>query len=82
LPDYVLVTVWSYHGQMSPKDAAKIYREKAEAYLDMISDVRDERRIRILHDLFEENEAKADFLERMMLSHEGFDAFRTRRRMN
>jgi hypothetical protein len=71
-----------YHGQMSPNDAAKIYREKADAYLEMISHVRDERRIRILHDLFEENEAKADFLKRMMLSHEDFDAFRIRRRMN
>jgi uncharacterized protein YbaP (TraB family) len=71
-----------YHSQMSPNDAAKIYREKADAYLEMISHVRDERRIRILHDLFEENEAKAEFLERMMRSYEGFDAFRIRRRLN
>jgi hypothetical protein len=67
---------------MSPNDAAKIYREKADAYLEMTRCVRDERRLRVLHELFEENEAKAEFLERMMLSHEGFDAFRIRRRMN
>ena len=67
---------------MSPNDAAKIYREKAGAYLEMIRYVRDERRLRILHELFEENEAKAELLERMLLSHEGFDVFRIRRRMN
>jgi hypothetical protein len=44
--------------------------------------VRDERRRRILHELSEETEAKAELLERMMLSHEGFGAFRIRRRMN
>jgi hypothetical protein len=67
---------------MSPHEAARVFREKADQYLEMIGCVRDERRLRILHELFEENEAKAEFLERMMLSHEGFDAFCTRRRMN
>ena len=75
MPAYVLVTMPFYHSQMSPNDAAKIYREKADAYLEMTRCVRDERRLRVLHELFEENEAKAEFLERMMLSHEGFDAF-------
>jgi hypothetical protein len=67
---------------MSPHDAAKIFREKADMYLEMTGHVRDDQRRRILHELFEENEAKAEFLERMMRSHEGFDAFRVRRRMN
>jgi hypothetical protein len=67
---------------MSPQDAAKIFRQRADIYLEMIGHVRDEQRRRILHELFEENEARAEFLERMMHSHEGFDAFRVRRRMN
>jgi hypothetical protein len=71
-----------YRGQMSPNDAAKIFREKADAYLEMTRYARDERRLRILHELFEENEAKAELLERMLLSEEGFAAFRVGRRMN
>jgi hypothetical protein len=81
-PAYDLVTMSFYRSQMSPNEAAKIYRDKADAYLEMTGYVRDERRRRILHELFEENEAKAELLERMMLSHEGFGAFRIRRRMN
>ena len=67
---------------MSPLDAAKIFREKADAYLDMTRFANDERQRRLLHDLFEENEARAEFLERTMQSHEGFEAFRIARRMN
>jgi hypothetical protein len=67
---------------MSPNEAAKIFREKAATYLEMTGHVRDERRRRILHELFEENEAKAELLERMVLSEEGFDTFRVGRRMN
>jgi hypothetical protein len=67
---------------MSPLDAAKLFRQKAEMYLDMTGHVRDERRRRILHELFEENEAKAELLERMVDSHEGFAAFRIRSRLS
>jgi hypothetical protein len=79
---YDLVTMPFYRSQMSPNEAAKVYREKADAYLEMTGYVRDERRRRILHELSEETEAKAELLERMMLSHEGFGAFRIRCRMN
>jgi hypothetical protein len=34
-------------------------------YLEMTRCVRDERRLRILHELSEENEAKAELLERV-----------------
>jgi hypothetical protein len=67
---------------MSPREAAKIFREKADVYLEMTGCVHDERRRQILHELFEENEAKAEFLERMTLSEEGFDPFRVGHRMN
>jgi hypothetical protein len=67
---------------MSPLDAAKLFREKADAYLDMTGFAADERQRRLLHELFEENEARAEFLERMMQSQEGFEAFRFARRMN
>jgi len=53
---------------MSPLDAAKIFREKADAYLDMTRFANDERQRRLFHELFEENEARAEFLERMMQS--------------
>ena len=82
LSAYDLLTMPFYRGQMSPNDAAKIFREKADAYLEMTRYARDERRLRILHELFEENEAKAELLERMLLSEEGFAAFRVGRRMN
>jgi hypothetical protein len=51
---------------MSPLDAAKIFREKADAYLDMTKFANDERQRRLLHERFEENDARAEFLERMM----------------
>jgi hypothetical protein len=35
-----------------------------------------------LHEVFEENEAKAELLERMVPSKEHFDTFRIGRRMN
>jgi hypothetical protein len=79
---YDFVTQPFYLVIMSPLDAAKLFRQKAEVYLDMTGYVRDERRRRLLHELFEEIEARAELLERMMHSHEGFAAFRTRRRMN
>jgi hypothetical protein len=52
---------------MSPSDAAKRFRETADTYLDMIRYVSDERKRRILQDLFEENEAKAELLERVLI---------------
>jgi hypothetical protein len=67
---------------MSPLDAAKFFREKADAYLEKTGFATDEHQRRLLHELFEENEARAEFLERMMQSHEGFEAFRIARRMN
>ena len=67
---------------MSPLEAAKLFRQKADTYLDMTGYVRDERGRRILHELFEEAEAKAELLERMVQSHEGFGSFRIRRRSN
>jgi hypothetical protein len=57
---------------MSPSDAAKRFRETADTYLDMAKYVSDERRRRILHDLFEENEAKAELLERVLSSQFAF----------
>jgi hypothetical protein len=41
----------------------KTLRETAEIYLDMIGYVRDERSRQILHELFEEHEAKAEIQE-------------------
>jgi hypothetical protein len=67
---------------MSPTDAAKLFREKADAYLDMTAYARDERGRRLLHELFEENQAKAELLEQMVHSHEGFEAFLVRSRLN
>jgi hypothetical protein len=67
---------------MSPSDAAKLFREKADEYLGMTGLAHDERQRRLLHELFEENEARAEFLERMINSHEGFEAFRVARQMN
>jgi hypothetical protein len=67
---------------MSPNEAAKLFREKADMYLEMTGRVRDDQRRRVLHELFEENEARAEFLERMIHSQEGFVAFCSRRRMN
>jgi hypothetical protein len=48
----------------------------------MTARVNDGRRRRVLHELFEENEARADLLERMVHSDAGFEAFRIRGRMN
>jgi hypothetical protein len=41
----------------------KVFREKADVYLDMIGYVRDERSRRILHELFEEWDEKAKIYE-------------------
>jgi hypothetical protein len=41
----------------------KTLRETADIYLDMIGYVRDERSRQILHELFEEHEAKAEIQE-------------------
>jgi hypothetical protein len=57
---------------MSPWDAAQLFREKADMYLEMTGCVRDERRLRILYELFEENEAKAELLERVLSSQSAF----------
>jgi hypothetical protein len=80
--DYQLVTTPLYNNHMSPAEAAEIFRRKADTYRDMAGSVRDERRRRILHELFEENEAKAELLERVMHTQEGFATFRGGRRMN
>ncbi len=48
---------------MSPLDAAKLFRENADAYLAMTGFAMDERQRRLLHELFEENEARAELLE-------------------
>jgi hypothetical protein len=61
---------------MSPLDVAKLFREKADVYLDMTAHVSDERHRRILHELFEENEARADLLERMVYSDAVSEAYR------
>jgi hypothetical protein len=66
---------------MSLAEAAETFRKKADTYRDMAGSVRDERRRRILHELFEENEAKAELLERVMHAR-GFANFRSGRRMN
>jgi hypothetical protein len=63
---------------MSLFRAAQLFREKADMYLDMTGFVRDESRRRILHEMFEECEAKAEMLERMMELHEGLDLSRLR----
>jgi hypothetical protein len=57
---YVFVTQPLYFHQMFPLDAAKLFREKADVYLDMTAHVSDERHRRVLHELFEEYEARAD----------------------
>jgi bacterioferritin (cytochrome b1) len=67
---------------MSPRDAAKLFREKADMYLKMTGYARDEYQRRILHELFEENEERAEFLERMLRNDEAFDQLRVQRRMN
>ncbi len=67
---------------MDLHNAAQVFREKADMYLDMTGYVRDERQRRILHELFEENEAKAEILERMIHSHEDFAAVRVRNRLS
>jgi hypothetical protein len=79
---YVFVTRLLYPLGMSPLAAVKLFREKADAYLDMTGRVSDEGQRRILHKLFEEHEANAEFLERMIHSHERFEAFRIAGRMN
>ena len=79
---YHSVTEPFYDNRMSPTEAAKIFRQKADTYLEMTRLARDERKRRILHELFEENEAKAELLERMMLTQEGFYDFRAAHRMN
>lgn len=76
------VTTSLYDSEMSPVEAAKIFREKADTYLEMTRRVRDERERRVLHELFEENEAKADLLERMILTQEGFSEFHALQLMN
>jgi hypothetical protein len=48
---------------MGTYDARNCFREKADIYLEMIQYARDERQRRILHELFEENEAKAHTFE-------------------
>ena len=60
---------------MSANDAAKLFREKADTFLEMTTYVRDEQKRRVLGELVEENEAKADLLERMMLTQESFSNF-------
>jgi queuine/archaeosine tRNA-ribosyltransferase len=57
---------------MSPLEAAKLFREKADLYLEMTSHVCDERQRQILHELFEENEAKAELLARMHMSEDQY----------
>lgn len=67
---------------MSPLDAAKFFRAKADIYLDMIAIARDEGNKRRLHELFEESEARAELLERMLHSHPDFAFFRIACRKN
>jgi hypothetical protein len=45
-------------------NATKIFRRKADMYLEMIGHVRDERKRRIVHQLFEKYETMADALEK------------------
>jgi hypothetical protein len=45
-------------------NAAKVFREKANLYLEMMTYVREDRQFQILHRLFEENETKAVAWER------------------
>jgi hypothetical protein len=49
----------------------KTFRETADIYLDMIGYARDERSRRILHELFEEYEAKAEIQEEAGSAHLG-----------
>jgi hypothetical protein len=67
---------------MSPHEAAKLFREKAGAYLEMTGYARDEQQRRLLHELFEENEKNAELLEETIRSNPRFNDFRLRRRMN
>lgn len=69
------VTTSFYDSRMSANDAAKLFREKADSYLEMTRYVRDEQKRRVLDELVEENEAKADLLERVMLTQESFSNF-------
>jgi hypothetical protein len=71
---YVFVTQPLYFPQMSPLDAAKLFREKVDVYLDTTAHVSDERHRRVLHELVEENEARADLLERMVHSDADFES--------
>jgi hypothetical protein len=48
---------------MDPREAARSFRQKADIYLKMTAYARDERERRILHELFEKNEAQAELLE-------------------
>jgi hypothetical protein len=52
---------------MSPLDAAKIFREKADAYLQMTKFANDERQRRLLHEPFEQNESAQNSFERRAL---------------
>jgi hypothetical protein len=67
---------------MSLLRAAQLFREKADMYLDMTGFVRDERRRRVLHEMFEESEAKAEMLERMIELYERLDASRFGKLLN
>jgi hypothetical protein len=67
---------------MSPHEAAKLFREKADMYLEMTGSARGEQQRRLLHELFEENEAQAELLEETIRSNPCFNDFRLRRRMN
>ena len=53
----------AYRRRMDPCNAAKMFRENANIYLKMIEYVPNEQQRRILHELFEENEARAEFFE-------------------
>jgi hypothetical protein len=52
-----------YRWCMGLYNAAKMFRERADIYLEMIRYVRDERQRQILHKLAEDNKAKADLFE-------------------
>jgi hypothetical protein len=67
---------------MSSNDTAKLFRENADMYLEMTGRVRDDQQRRVLHELFEENEARVEFLEGILRSQEGFEDLRSRRGMH
>jgi hypothetical protein len=50
---------------MATINSAKFFGAKANVYLEMMGFVSDDGQRRILHELFEENEGKADQLEEM-----------------